>query len=372
MFCFCGLNLPLFMTKNNISPRFRKHFRFPSDSSEINFSGYLNSKQKSNRISAVLCFLTITLYLRLLKAANFSRIMIDHKFLIFSHLAKNPNMTKVAELLCLSQPAVSKSIKELEKELSVTLFDRVKGRLQLTPAGKFLFQQTEELLRQEREILFGIDRLRNTFCGTLRLGASTTLAQYILPEILAGFVNRYPRIHIEMVSGNTVQIEREMSDGNLHLAFIEGSPHLNDLHYIPFLKDEIVLVSTPAVATLPALRKEDLRKLKFVFREKDSGTYEIIAKSLKKAGISVSSLSEILSLGTTEGIKKYLMQTDCFALLSVYSIRDELLAGKLKITDVDDLIIERMFRIVHRQGYPDPYAQVFLDYALQYVQKRKG
>lgn len=113
--------------------------------------------------------------------------MLDHKLIIFNHLAKNPNMTKVAETLHLSQPAVSKSIKELENELSITLFDRIKGRMQLTTAGKYLLQATEDLIRKERDIRSDIDRLKNTFSGTLCLGASTTLSQYILPEILSGF-----------------------------------------------------------------------------------------------------------------------------------------------------------------------------------------
>ena len=103
--------------------------------------------------------------------------MLDHKYKVFYHLAKNPNTTKVAEELLLSQPAISKNIKELEKELGITLFDRIKGRMYLTRAGQYLLQEMETLVRKEREINFTIDKMKNRFSGAFHIGASTTLAQ---------------------------------------------------------------------------------------------------------------------------------------------------------------------------------------------------
>lgn len=292
--------------------------------------------------------------------------MLDHKFAIFYHLAKNPNTTKVAEELCLSQPAISKSIKELERELSITLFDREKGRMQLTEAGKYLLTQTEALIQKEREVLFEIGRLRNTFSGTLHIGASTTLSQYILPELLSRFIHRYPDIHIHLSSGNTDQIEQEIIANNLHLAFIEGTPTQPDIRYIPFLRDEIVLVCATANHIPEQINIEQLLDLNFVFREKGSGTYNIIRKQLLQAGIDINQLNDQLILGSTEGIKQYLRHSEnCFALLSVYSIREELAAGKLRIIDIDGLAMNRTFYAIHRQGEPDPYARQFLDFSLQ-------
>ena len=113
--------------------------------------------------------------------------MLDHKLTIFYHTAKHLNTTKAAEILRLSQPAISKSIKELEKGLGITLFDREKGRLMLTPAGKYLLEQSEELIERERIITFNLQHMKKEFSGTLHIGASTTLSQYILPEYLARF-----------------------------------------------------------------------------------------------------------------------------------------------------------------------------------------
>ena len=89
--------------------------------------------------------------------------MLDHKYKVFYHLAQTPNTTKVAEELLLSQPAISKNIKELEKELGITLFNRIKGRMQLTEAGQYLYSEIEILVRKERAINFRIDKMKHTF-----------------------------------------------------------------------------------------------------------------------------------------------------------------------------------------------------------------
>lgn len=298
--------------------------------------------------------------------------MLDHKFIIFYHLAKNPNTTKVAEELYLSQPAISKSIKELERELAITLFNREKGRMQLTEAGKYLLTETESLIQQERKVLFEIGKLRDTFSGTLKIGASTTLAQYILPELLSDFTHTNPAIRIQLSSGNTDQIEHEIIANNQHLAFIEGTPTQPDIRYLPFIKDEIVLVCAPNNPIAEQISIEQLQKLNFVFREKGSGTYNIIRQQLLHSNIDINQLAHQLILGSTEGIKQYLRYSnDCFALLSIYSIREELATGKLRIIEIDGLTIDRTFYAIHRQGELDPYARQFLDFCSENVGRKK-
>lgn len=111
---------------------------------------------------------------------------------------------------------------------------------------------------------------------------------------------------------------------------------------------------------------EELRNLSFVFRERGSGTYHIIRKTLEKRGIAIHQLQEKLILGSTEGIKQFLQHSACFALLSVYSIRKELAEGTLRIVDIADFAIERTFYAIHRQGEIDPYARKFLDFVVRF------
>lgn len=301
--------------------------------------------------------------------------MLDHKYIVFCHLARNPNTTRVAEELLLSQPAISKSIKELEKELGITLFHRIKGRMQLTEAGKYLYEEVESIRKQEREIQFRLDQIRGSFKGTLHLGASTTLSQYILPPILARFTNRHIGISINLISGNTQQIEQAILNDELHLAFIEGTPSQPDIHYIPFLKDEIVLVCATNNKIPETINKKDLSNYNFVFREKGSGTYHVIKKQLAAYNIPINTLNTQLILGTTEGIKQYIQHSECLAFLSIHSIYQELKDKQLRIIETKGLAIERVFHAIHRQGEPDPYAQRFLNFTLsssnsdQYLKK---
>lgn len=290
--------------------------------------------------------------------------MLDHKYLVFCHLARNPNTTRVAEELLLSQPTISKSIKELEKELGITLFHRIKGRMQITEAGRYLYEETEAILKQERKIQFKLDQIRGNFQGILRLGASTTLSQYILPSILARFNNQHTGISIDLISGNTQQIEQAILNDELHLAFIEGTPSQPDIHYIPFLKDEIVLVCAANSNIPETINKEELSNYNFVFREKGSGTYHVIKKQLAASNIPINTLNTQLILGTTEGIKQYIQYSDCLAFLSIHSIYQELKDKQLRIIETQGLSIERVFHAIHRQGEPDPYAQRFLNFTL--------
>jgi transcriptional regulator, lysR family len=297
--------------------------------------------------------------------------MLDHKLTIFYHTAKHLNTTKAAEILRLSQPAISKSIKELEKGLGITLFDREKGRLMLTPAGKYLLEQSEELIERERIITFNLQHMKKEFSGTLHIGASTTLSQYILPEYLARFRETHPYIEINLISGNTYQIEQELLDKNIQLAFIEGVPSQTDIHYIPFLKDEIVLVTSAKNDSPESITKEQLKTLKFVVREEGSGTYNIIQRQLSAAGMSINELNQQIVIGSTEGIKQYLKHSDCYALVSVFSIQDELSCGLLKIIDIDDLEITRSLYAIHKQGTIDPYAELLLRFCESRNRKSK-
>lgn len=149
-------------------------------------------------------------------------------------------------------------------------------------------------------------------------------------------------------------------DKNIQLAFIEGMPSQTDIHYIPFLKDEIVLVTAAKNETPETISKQQLKNLKFAVREEGSGTYNIIQRQLAASGISINELNQQIVIGSTEGIKQYLKHSDCHALVSVFSIQDELSCGLLKIVDIDDLEITRTLYAIHKQGPIDPYAELLL------------
>lgn len=225
--------------------------------------------------------------------------MLDHKLTIFYHTAKHLNTTKAAEILRLSQPAISKSIKELEKGLGITLFWSWERAVDAYPCRKIPFGTKRRTDWTGTHHHLQPAAHEKEFSGTLHIGASTTLSQYILPEYLARFRETHPYIEINLISGNTYQIEQELLDKNIQLAFIEGVPSQTDIHYIPFLKDEIVLVTSAKNDSPESITKEQLKTLKFVVREEGSGTYNIIQRQLSAAGMSINELNQQIVIGST-------------------------------------------------------------------------
>ncbi|WP_455784656.1 LysR substrate-binding domain-containing protein [Butyricimonas faecihominis] len=152
---------------------------------------------------------------------------------------------------------------------------------------------------------------------------------------------------------------------------MEGVPSQTDIHYIPFLRDEIVLVTSAKNDSPESITKEQLKTLKFVVREEGSGTYNIIQRQLSAAGMSINELNQQIVIGSTEGIKQYLKHSNCHALVSVFSIQDELACGLLKIIDIDDLEISRTLYAIHKQGTIDPYAELLLRFCESRNRKSK-
>ena len=294
--------------------------------------------------------------------------MIDHKYKVFYQLCLTPSTTAAADILGLTQPAVSKNVRELEKELGITLFGRTRNGMVLTEAGQELMHGMEPLIAQERLLRYRLDQWRGVDRGELKIGGSTTLSQYVLPDAIAGFARKWPDISLSLMSGNTQQIEEMVLNKSLHVAFIEGNKNRNDLHYEPFLKDELVLVASASGRWPGRMAKAELPSGCFVFRERGSGTYHVIRKRLEQEGIDIRRLASKVCIGSTEAIKRYVAGSDTLAFLSRYSIREELAQERLRVIEVDGLCIERMFYSIHLQGEIDPYAARFMDFSRKMFQ----
>ena len=266
--------------------------------------------------------------------------MDDFRLKVFVSAAKNLNFSKCAEEMNISQPAVSKHINELENGFGVSLFNRSYNGVSLTRAGEILLTHAEKLLQGYRELEYEMGLMANAVKGNLRIGASTTAAQYLMPRILAGFIGRFDGVTVSMKSGNSENIEKWLSDGKA------------GLHYEHLLSDELVLTVKPdgRFRNLESITAEQLKGLPMALRENGSGTREIIAAYLSGQGIGIQDLDVIIELDSTEAIKSFIMESDCAAIVSVIAIRDEIRDGKLKIVDIGDMEMEREFASVFRPG----------------------
>lgn len=288
----------------------------------------------------------------------------DFRLKVFYTVANRLSFTKAAKELFITQPAISKHIQELEEQYKIKLFDRNGSKTALTTAGEVLLKHTKNIFEVYREIDFDMSTLINQRSGLLRLGASTTISQYIIPPLLARFHQKLQDVKVSLLNGNTEQIENALLNQEIEIGIVEGQSKNKSIKYTEFLKDELVLVckSSNPLASLPEVTQKDLKRMRFLMREQGSGTLEVIEHVLKPFEIKLSELQIEMQLGSTESIKSYLMNSDCVAFISIHAIKKELQNNELAVLDIKDLIIERFFYIITLQGKTDSLSDLFIQH----------
>ncbi|MEO7045942.1 MAG: LysR family transcriptional regulator [Ferruginibacter sp.] len=294
--------------------------------------------------------------------------MFDFRLQVFNTVARRLNFTKAAEELFISQPAVTKHIQEIESSFKVKLFDRNGSKIKLTAAGEALLQYTEELFAVYRNLEFEMNKFSQQHSGKLKIGASTTVAQYVLPPVLASFHKKFKNIKISLSIDNTEQIELALQNKEIDLGIIEGHSKKTSIHYSEFIKDEIVLVSAidNPLAAKQTIQPKDLIKIPLLLREPGSGTLEVIAHALKPFGIKTNQLQNEMQLASTESMKLYLLHSNCMAFLSIHAVLKELHNKECCIVDVKGLNIERWFYFIQPQGQAAALPDLFMKFARHY------
>jgi LysR family transcriptional regulator, transcriptional activator of the cysJI operon len=294
--------------------------------------------------------------------------MFDFRLKVFHTVAKRLNFTKAADELCITQPAVSKHIQEIENHFKLKLFDRNGTKIKLTEAGDILLQYTNQIFTLYSNLEFELNTLNERHNGKLRIGASTTIAQYVLPPLLADFHKKFADIKVTLMINNTEQIEQALQNKDIDFGIIEGQSKSTSFKYTEFIKDEIVLVAN---SNHPSAKKEmiqldELLKTPLLIREPGSGTLEVIAHALKPFNIKISQLNTEMQLGSTESIKSYLLHSDCMAFLSIHAILKELKNKEVTIIDVNGLTIDRIFHFIQSHGEAEALPELFMKFARHY------
>jgi len=294
--------------------------------------------------------------------------MFDFRLQVFNTVAKRLNFTKAGEELFITQPAVTKHIQEIENHFKVKLFERNGTKIKLTPAGEVLLQHTDQLFALYQNLEFELNTFTQQSSGKLRIGASTTVAQYVLPPMLAAFHKKFNNVKVTLTINNTEQIEQALQNKNIDLGIIEGQSKNNLFKYTEFVKDELVLVASihHPLAKKDMIKPEDLLKISLLLREPGSGTLEVIAHALKPLGIKISQLQNEMQLGSTESMKLYLLNSEAMAFLSVHSILKELKNRECCIIDVKGLNIERHFYFIQQHGQAEALPDLFMKFARLY------
>ncbi len=292
----------------------------------------------------------------------------DYRDKVFLCVAENLSFSKAAKELFISQPAITKHIKELENKLNINLFERKGNKIFLTKAGKLTFSCLKKIERQYRDMEFEIGRLNDSFLGQLKIGASSTISQYLVPKVMASFHKQYPKIELFLYNGNSFDMEQLLLKNKIDLALVENDSSLSDLKYSDFMDDELIVVTgtNSVYAKQKSISLTDFSEMPLVLREKGSGTLEVINNILKKHNITPESLNTTIHLGSTEAIKNFLKDFEGIAVVSEKAITSEIYLNELTKLDVKGLSIDRKFRIALRQGHESSLTTLFTNYLISY------
>src|SRR6201995_2596653 len=297
--------------------------------------------------------------------------MISFSHRVFMEVAANLSFSKAAQTLFITQPAISKHIKALEDQYKVPLFERKGNSILLTDAGKKLNDYLLQAIEIERKAEYdlSIASRQSLAAGHLRLGASTTIALFILPSILSGFQQEYAKVDVLLVNRNSEYILNALLNHEVEVGIIEVDNKLTTVSYKPFMSDEVIPVcSAKSPLAGKSLTLKQLLKTPIALRERGSGTLNALLKALAEHHIKPADLNVKIRLGGTEALKNFLLADQCLGFMPRPSIIRQLAEGDLVEVPVEGLKITRDFYFIRRKGTEDfGLTSNFMKYALQYV-----
>lgn len=259
---------------------------------------------------------------------------------IFYAVAEEMSISRGAARLMVSQPAVSKQLGQFERSLGVRLLDRLPRGVRLTQAGELLLTYARRIAAAEAEAQQALDELKGLRRGRLRIGASTTLGVYLLPDAFVRFRTRYPAIAMTLELARSSDIEQRLTDGRLELGFTEAFSGTTDLEAEVLMNDQLVAIVSPRhpLARKRRVTAEQFCREPFVVRDTGSDTRSFVEQHLAAKGLSVR---PVMSLGSTEAIKRAVAAGVGVAIVSRLSIELELKARRLVVLPVTGLSISR-------------------------------
>ena len=267
---------------------------------------------------------------------------------IFLSVAKHLSYTRAGDEVNLSQPSVSIRVKHLEEELGVKLFEQLGRRVALTEAGRLLIADARHVITAVADAKQRIYELQGLERGSLRIGASTTPGMYLIPQIIARFNERYPKIEVHLGIKDTKQVEEGVIRNEFDFGFVGGHLVGDEVDVVAWITDQLVLVVglKHPLAKKKSIKVADLRKEKFILRELGSATRATIARHLQESNLAVQTVME---MENPESVKKAVQSGLGVAFISKLAVEAELKAKSLIAVSVRGLDIRRELKIVYRK-----------------------
>lgn len=293
--------------------------------------------------------------------------MNERKLRVFYEVATKLNMTEVANQLFISQPAISQTIRELETEFGIQFFDRIGKKLYLTHEGELFLNYVRRILNLYEDCFKDLKDTGELKSGKLRIGASTTIGIYILPQIIGRFCQEHRNIQVSITIENTKIIADMILKNQIDFAFVEGPVFSDEIVEDFFCMDELVFI-TPPHHPWTQFAEIDLKQIensKIIMREQGSGTREVFEEALKAFDVNFDVEFE---LGNTEAIKKAVEADLGVSCISLRCVQEEVADGRISIAKLKGLRIMREFHLIyHKDKYLSKLFNLFIDFCRDQV-----
>ncbi|PTQ87699.1 LysR family transcriptional regulator [Agitococcus lubricus] len=283
---------------------------------------------------------------------------------VFVTVAKHGTVTRAAQELNLTQSAASMALSDFETQLDCVLFDRIGKRLQLNDLGRKLLPHAINTVAHANE-LESIARGHGDKVGSLKIGASLTVGNYMMPPLIASFMRTYPQCQLSLDIANTSHIIHALEQFELDIGFIEGFCHAPHLEVIPWHKDELVVFAAPShpLAQKSDLQEQDFQEAHWILRESGSGTREIFDNAVIGR---LSHVHVLLELGHTEAIQRVVASGLGIGCASRLSLDEAIASGTLTALETPFWNLNRQFfALIHRQKYRTYGLEQFMAHCFQ-------
>jgi len=297
--------------------------------------------------------------------------MADRRLQVFHAVAKHLSFTRAADALFMTQPAVTFQIKQLEEQYSTRLFERRHGGISLTPAGELVLGYAERILALSDEMETRLSEMTGEMRGPLLVGASTTIAEFMLPRVLGEFNALYPQVRARLIVANSESIESRVAEHTLDVGLIETPARLAGLSCQNCCDDELQVICSPdyPLAGLSSVTAKVLAEYEYISREPGSGTREVIDAYFRVQHVAVENLKVQMELGSPEALKGVVATGLGFAIVSRAVVAKETQLGGLVAVPLDPPLKRSLYLVHPQDRFRSRLAATFIDFAKSKLQE---
>ena len=291
--------------------------------------------------------------------------MADRRLQVFHAVAKQMSFTKAAEVLFMTQPAVTFQIKQLEEHFNTRLFERGHGKISLTPAGEVVLEYAERILSLSAELDTRLREMTGRLSGPLLIGASTTIAEFLLPRVLGQFKSAHPEVQAKLTVANSEAIVSRVAEHTLDIGVIEATSHNAALIADVCCEDELQVIVAPdhPLAKLKSVTPKQLKEYPFIIRETGSGTRQYTDLYFRNAGMTTSELKVVMELGSSESVKGVVSTGLGYSILSRVTMAKELKLGELVAVPLQPRLQRSLSMIYPKERFRSRLINTFIDFA---------